>query len=108
HDLFIYPHLRRAGQPWLLDAPVAPRNAEALLVAGQTDVSRALDAQGIPLLAAARTLPETTAIIVADVHTLELLGNPQRASWTMVGLLGASLLCVALLVLFRANLKAGR
>src|SRR5207244_1958775 len=36
----------------------------------------------------------------------ELLGDPQRAAWTMVGLLAASLLSVALLVLHRANAKA--
>src|SRR5205814_6421467 len=64
--------------------------------------------RGAPLLAAATALPETAAFVVGTIRTDELMGESRRASWFMVGLLAASLLSVALLVLYRANLKAGR
>ena len=106
--LRIYPHLYHLGRPWLLDGPRAPNGAEARVAAGQTDFSAALDERGAPLLAAATVLPETAAVVVGTIRTDELMGESRRASWFMVGLLAASLLSVALLVLYRANLKAGR
>jgi PAS domain S-box-containing protein len=60
------------------------------------------------MVAAATPIPETGAVIVGNVHTDEVVGNLIRVSWLMVGLLAASLLSVALLVLHRANVKAAR
>jgi PAS domain S-box-containing protein len=108
HDLYIYPYLRGEGQPWVLDAPRAGGTAESMVAAGRTDFNGVLDARGLPLLAGASPLPETTAIVVGTIHTDELVDESKRAAWFMVGLLAASLLSVALLVLYRANLKAGR
>jgi PAS domain S-box-containing protein len=107
-ELYIYPHLRLVGQPWLLDGPREPGSPEALAAAGRTDFRGAVDARGIPMLAAATPLPETTATVVGNIRTTELMGEALRASWLIVGLLAASLLSVALLVLYRANVRAGR
>jgi PAS domain S-box-containing protein len=107
-DLYIYPYLRRRGEPWLFDGPRAPGEAEALVAGGRTDFNGVLDARGLPMLAGAAPLPETTAMVVGTIRTDQLMGESRRGSWFMVGLLAASLLSVALLVLRRANLKAGR
>jgi PAS domain S-box-containing protein len=108
HDLYIFPHLRLLGQPWLLDGPREPGDAEALAAAGRTDFRGISDPHGLPLLAATAPLPETTAIVVANIRTTELMGDALRASWMMVGLLAASLLSVALFVQNRANVRAQR
>jgi two-component system, sensor histidine kinase and response regulator len=107
-DLYIYPALRRAGSRWLYDQPIARGDAEALVAAGRTDLAGAVDDRGVSLIAAFRPVPETTAIVVGNVRTGELLGDALRASWLMVGLFAASLLSVALLVQNRANVRAQR
>jgi PAS domain S-box-containing protein len=106
-ELFIYPRLRRAGKPWILDSPMAASSAEALVANRGRDpldqpVDQPLDADGAPLIWAMTELPETKATIVGHIRMSELVGDGVRASWLMVGLLALLLMSVALVAHYRS------